>query len=289
MLSPRYLIITPVKDEERYIVQTIESVLGQTLRPYRWVIVDDDSKDRTVALIKPFCERHPWIQLIRIRRGPERRTGFTEASAFKFGYEAVRDLDFEYVVKLDGDVLFGKDYFERLLDRFEKDETLGIASGIYFEKDQKRWKAIPMPEYHAAGASKVIRRTCFDMIGGFLATPGWDSVDQIRAQSLGWKTCHFKEISFFHLKHEGSGMGYLRTNRMHGEIYYLTGGSKWFFLFKVIHRTLLGRPIGLGGIMMLIGFLTPMIQRKKLLVSPEEAALYRRRLNQRIFRAFRLG
>jgi glycosyltransferase involved in cell wall biosynthesis len=289
MAPPCYLIITPVKDEERYIGQTIKSVLGQTLKPYRWVIVDDDSTDRTVELIKPFCERYPWIQLIQTRRGPERRTGFKEASAFNFGYEAVKDLDFEYVVKLDGDILFGKDYFEKLLEHFEKDDTLGIASGIYFEKDKKGWKAIPMPEYHAAGASKVVRRRCFELIGGFLTTPGWDSVDQIRAHSLGWKTCHFKEIHFFHLRNEGSDMGYLKTNMMHGEIYYLTGGSKWFFLFKVIHRILLGRPIGLGGIMMLIGFLTPMIQRKKLLVSPEEAKLYRQRLDQRILRAFRLG
>lgn len=289
MAPPRYVIITPVKDEERFIGRTIESVTGQTLKPSRWVIVDDGSRDRTPDLIRPFCERYPWIRLIEIRRGPERRTGFAEVSAFRSGYETLKHLDFEYVVKLDGDVAFGTDYFEKLLERFEKDETLGIASGIYFEEGKKGWKAVTMPEYHAAGASKVVRRRCFEMIGGFLTTPEWDSADQIKAFALGWKTCHFKEIPFFHLKQEGSGIGHLKTNRRHGETYYLTGGSKWFFLFKVIHRMLFGRPAVLGGIMMLIGFLTPMIRRKKLLVNPEEAKLYKRRLNQRILRALRLG
>ena len=53
-----------------------------------------------------------------------------------------------------------------------------------------------MPDYHAAGQTKVVRAKCFAGIGGFVASRGWDTVDEIKAQALGWKTCHFEDLSF---------------------------------------------------------------------------------------------
>src|SRR6185369_290687 len=41
----KYVLISPVRDEDRHIVTTLESVIGQTLRPAEWVIVDDGSND----------------------------------------------------------------------------------------------------------------------------------------------------------------------------------------------------------------------------------------------------
>jgi len=278
----KYVIVSPVKNEAKYIEETIKSVVQQTVKPLRWVIVDDDSSDRSVELIRPFREQYPWIELVQVKRGPTRQTGSAEASAFNRGYEFVRTLDFDYIVKLDGDLRFEKDYFEELLNRCEADAGLGIASGMYFEKGKNGWKAVKMPHYHAAGASKVLKKPCFEMIGGFLATPGWDSVDEIRAQYLGWRTRHFKDLHFFHLKNEGSGMGLLQTNHMHGKIFYLSGGSKPFFFLKVFHRILFGKPFFLGGIWMMAGFLKPFLTRKQLLVTAGEARFYRRLLNARI-------
>ena len=43
----KYVIITPVKNEEKYIAHTIDSVCNQILKPEEWLIVDDGSEDET--------------------------------------------------------------------------------------------------------------------------------------------------------------------------------------------------------------------------------------------------
>ena len=47
MKNNRYIIITPAKNEEKHINLTIQSVISQTIRPIQWIIVDDNSNDRT--------------------------------------------------------------------------------------------------------------------------------------------------------------------------------------------------------------------------------------------------
>jgi hypothetical protein len=183
---------------------------------------------------------------------------------------------------LDGDLKFGNNYFEDIINKFKENMSLGIASGVYHEANGKEWVRIPMPDYHAAGASKVIKRKCFEDIGGFELSRGWDTLDEIKAMIHGWETRHFSDIHFYHLKKEGSGIGNLRTNIMHGEIYYLTGGSKLFFILKFMHRLLYGDPFVIAGLFMLFGYIKFVLINKDRLVSKEEMELYRNMLNRRI-------
>ena len=277
-----YVVISPVKDEAKHIGNTLESMVRQTMKPLKWVIVDDDSKDDTVQIVKSFSDRYGWIHLLLNKRGAERKTGSAEALAFNLGCDLVREQPYDYIVKLDGDLQLPEDYFEKLLNEFQKEKRLGIASGIYLEQHGNEWQPVEMPDYHAAGASKVIRRECFEQIGGFITTPGWDTVAEIRAMSLGWQTAHFKNIRFHHLKNEGSAMGYLKMNFMQGGIFYLTGGSMRFFILKCLHRFLFGRPAILGGLAMAAGYSKKYFMRKPLLVTAAEGELYRHLLNERI-------
>ena len=114
------------------------------------------------------------------------------------------------------------------------------------EKTKDGWHPSPGPLYHAFGASKMVRAKCFEEIGGFIPSRGWDTIDEIRAQMAGWRTCHVRELKLYHLKPEGSGMGFMRTHAMHGEISYLTGGGVLFFILKVWSRMLFAKPICLG-------------------------------------------
>ncbi len=111
-------------------------------------------------------------------------------------------------------------------------------------------------------------------------------MDEIRAQSKGWKTRHFEEIKFYHLRPEGAGIGPLRTASLHGEIYYLTGGGSLFFALKFFHRVIVGKPFLLGGLAMLWGYLRFLLRRRQRLVTPKEAQLYRQILNRRISTRF---
>lgn len=280
---PRYVIISPVKDEERYVELTLRSVVEQTLEPVRWLLVDDGSKDRTAEIIGHYVEAYPYIRLVRNPHAGMRQPGSAVIRAFICGYAAIGDCDYDFIVKLDCDLSFEPDYFEKLIGRLVQDRSLGIASGVYLEKDKAGggWKEIGMPFYHAAGACKVLHRKCFEEIGSFIMSAGWDTVDEIRAMTLGWKTGHFSDLQMKHHKAEGSGVGWTRTAMMHGEIYYLTGGTKLFFFLKVFHR--IGtKPYLLGAAALLWGYLRAVLKGKPPLVTKAEAVCYQSLLRERL-------
>jgi biofilm PGA synthesis N-glycosyltransferase PgaC len=282
--SPRYALVSPVKDEARHIELTLRSVTEQTIKPVLWAIVDDGSTDGTADIVRRYVEEHAFVRLFESPKAGPRNTGSAEVLAFYRGYESLRGIDFDFIVKLDGDLSFERDYFEKLLGRFSSDATLGIASGVYLESDQSgSWKPVGMPSYHAFGACKVVRRTCFDEISGFATTPGWDTADEIRAMARGWKTCHFSDLEVRHHKPEGSAMGLLKTSRMHGEIHYVTGGDPLFLLFKVLHR-LTVRPFLFSALALSFGYLQAVLKRKPRLVTRHEAAVYQQLLRQRLWR-----
>ena len=286
-----YILISPVKDEERYVERTITAVVSQTLRPLLWILVDDESSDQTPRILERYARKFEWVKTMRLQGLSKMKPGAAEVRAFNAGYQAIGNTNFDYLVKLDCDLDLPSDYFERLVERFLQDPKLGIASGIYLEKTKDKWSPVTMPAYHAAGASKMMRRACHDDIGGLIAERGWDTVDEIRAQMAGWKTCHFEDLRFFHLKTEGSRVGSLRTSAMQGEVYYLTGGSGLFFLLKLLDRSIRAKPMFIASIAMLSGFLSFLISGKKRLVNDAEARFYRRLLNARILQMFglRLG
>jgi biofilm PGA synthesis N-glycosyltransferase PgaC len=280
----KYLVITPVKDEERYVEHTLRSMTSQTMKPVRWIIVEDGSSDRTPDLIEPFARDYEFIHVVHSPRGQPRQPGPAVIRAFNRGLEEAGRLgiDYDFIVKLDCDLSFDPDYFERLLAEFAANPKLGIASGVYWEAaDDVNWREVEMPAYHAAGASKVIRRGCWEQIEGFIPSRGWDTVDEIRAMSHGWETMHFRDLKIKHWKLEGTGIGKLRTNAMHGEIYYLTGGGFLFFLLKVLDRAK-RRPYFAGALSMFWGYCRTKLSGRPRLVTREEARCYRNLLNARL-------
>ena len=60
----KYLIITPVRNEEKYIEYTIKSVLQQTVKPEEWIIVDDGSTDNTSSIIDEYSRKYDWIKTV---------------------------------------------------------------------------------------------------------------------------------------------------------------------------------------------------------------------------------
>ena len=59
--SPRYIVISPVRNESQYLEKTIRSLWDQTIRPVQWILVNDGSSDRTDEIIEHWASKHPWI------------------------------------------------------------------------------------------------------------------------------------------------------------------------------------------------------------------------------------
>src|SRR5215471_16859831 len=113
-----YVLITPARNEERFIEKLIQSVISQTALPAKWVIVDDGSTDATASIVAPYLSKYNWMELLKLSHQRDRSFA-AKVQAFNAGYERVKHLEFEVVGNLDSDVSFEADYLEFLLGKFK--------------------------------------------------------------------------------------------------------------------------------------------------------------------------
>src|SRR5271154_6046554 len=129
---PEYVLVTPARDEALYIELTIKSVVAQTVRPLKWIIVSDGSTDGTDEIVDRYAGEHSWIELVRMPERQERHFA-GKVHAFNAGHERVKNLEYDVIVSLDGDISFAEDYFSFLLGKLAVDPSLGLVGTPFKE------------------------------------------------------------------------------------------------------------------------------------------------------------
>jgi biofilm PGA synthesis N-glycosyltransferase PgaC len=260
MRHTKYVIITPVRDEEEYIEATIESVCRQTTRPAEWFIVDDGSTDRTGEIIDRYAAQNSWIRPIHRKNRGFRKAGRGVMEAFYDGYNALPSNDWDFIVKLDGDLSFAPDYFEKCFEYFRRDSKLGIGGGEIHHDISGTRKLEVNPRFHVRGATKIYRKGCWEAIGGLWPAPGWDTIDEVKANMLGWKTYAFTDLHLLHHRFTGSEEGLLRDRVKHGVACYVSGYHPIYVVASCLHR-IAQRPYVIGSAALLYGFLQAHLSR----------------------------
>ena len=207
--STRYIVISPVRDEAEYLDETIRSMVAQTVRPVQWIIVNDGSTDGTAEIIDRWAAEQPWIRAVHRENRGRREPGSGVIEAFYEGYEIVSDADWEYLVKLDGDLSFEHKYFEECFAEFDSDPALGIGGGVICHMFNGQLQVEPNPTFHVRGATKIYKRACWEQIVSLIRAPGWDTIDEVKANMLGWRTRSFREFEASALPLYRSGDGSL--------------------------------------------------------------------------------
>jgi biofilm PGA synthesis N-glycosyltransferase PgaC len=256
----KYVVVTPVRDEEKHLEATVEAVIGQTIKPAEWVIVNDGSSDRTGDIIDRYATKFPWISAVHRSNRGFRKSGGGVIEAFYEGYRALRCEDWEFIAKLDGDLTFSADYFEKCFEHFRTQPRLGVGGGdIYHDLDGVS-KLEANPRFHVRGATKIYRRACWEAIGGLLKAPGWDSIDEVKANMLGWKSYSFAELRIAHHRITGSAEGALRDRVKHGVACYISGYHPLFVAASCFYR-MNRRPYIIGSAAICYGFLKGYLTR----------------------------
>ncbi len=265
MMPPVYVVVSPVRNEAKYLQRTIDSMVKQTVRPTRWTIVDDGSTDETSDIAARAAKEHDWIQLHRRADRGERKVGGGVVEAFYEGLSLVALDGYEYLCKLDGDLEFGPTYFERLFEKFEADPRLGTASGKSWIRIGEKLVPERTSDEFSQGQSKLYRIACFREIGGFVPEVMWDGIDCHRCRMRGWKARSFRdeELRFIHLRPMGSSF----KNIFHGRIRHGRGqyfmGTHWLYALASAAYRLSERPFVVGGLCILVGFLSGYVSRLK--------------------------
>jgi glycosyltransferase involved in cell wall biosynthesis len=251
----RYVIVSPVRDEAGRVERTIDSIIRQTVRPLQWVLVDDGSTDGTDAIVDQAAREHSWITVVHRTNRGRRASGAGVVAAFRDGYAALRNVDWAFLVKLDGDLVLPPRYFEQCLREFEGDPRLGIGGGTVYHEEAGHDVVETAPRFHVRGASKIYRRSCWEALGGLVEAPGWDTLDEVRAQMLGWTTRTFAEVKALHLRPTGMADGHWATAVKYGLANYVTGYHPVFMLLKVTKRVT-DQPHGIMAAGLLWGFIS---------------------------------
>lgn len=116
-------VVMPVYNEDKYIVNCIDSLLLQDypLESMEWIFVDGCSGDRTKELILSYKERYP--NLIKLLHNPNKTVPY----AMNIGIKAAKG---EYIIRLDAHADYDKDYISKCvyyLDTTDADNVGGVA------------------------------------------------------------------------------------------------------------------------------------------------------------------
>ena len=251
--STSYVIITPVRDEEVYLGKVIDSVCGQTVQPAQWTIVDDGSTDQTGQIADAAAAAHPWIHVVHRGDRGFRKSGGGVVEAFYAGYSSLQHSGWDFIVKLDADLSFARDYFEKCFEHFSRDRQLGIGGGEICHEVAGQLKVEQNPRFHVRGATKIYRRECWEAIGGLWPAPGWDTIDEVKANMLGWKTYAFTHLPVAHYRVTGTEDGLIRDRVKHGVACYVSGYHPLFVAASCVRR-LTAKPRIVGSAAILYGF-----------------------------------
>lgn len=261
-----YCLISPARNEAEYIRQTLDSVLGQTVLPRRWIIIDDGSTDETPQILAEYAAKNDLIEVHRRADRGRRALGGGVVDVFNQGLEVLSADPAEFVCKLDVDLIIPPRYFERLLEEMACDERLGSVSGKpYFRAREggTGLKSERIGDDVSAGMTKFYRRAFLDDIGGLVRGLIWDGIDCYRGRMLGWrsKSIEDPELRFIHLRPMGSSdKGILTGRRRLGEGYWFLGAAPSFVLASALYR-LRHKPVVVGSFATLQGYARAWLKR----------------------------
>ncbi|WP_291870820.1 glycosyltransferase family A protein [Maribacter sp.] len=233
-----YYVIIPAHNEENYITHTLNSILEQTTLPKKVVIVNDNSTDTTEEIIDFFISKSPIFIKLNTSSSKEHMPGSKVINAFDKGLQLLDD-SYDFLVKLDADIILPKNYFETISYIFKNNPKIGIAGGFAYEESKEgEWLLNhPMNKDHVRGAFKAYTKTCFKAIGGLKNAMGWDTVDELLAQYHGFEIYTKDLLKVKHLRPTGGAYS-KKAKLLQGKAMYTLRYGFWITLIASIKMAL---------------------------------------------------
>jgi GT2 family glycosyltransferase len=274
------------------IEQTIRSVLQQTVRPGKWIIVNDGSTDDTGEIVQSYARQYEWMELLPMPKRENRHFAgkahaFNTAYAYLATHNSQPPTNWDLIGNLDADITLPEDYYEFLLRKFSQDAKLGVA-GTPFREGTDTYDFRFSSVDHVSGACQLFRRECFEEIGQYVPIEGGglDVIAVLTARMKGWHTQTFTEKICQH--HRPMSSANFRhkfvANFKLGKRAYHVGFHPLWQVFRSIYQ-MSRRPFVTGGCALFMGYFWTLIRRERRPISQELVDFQRRDQLKRL-RAF---
>jgi len=272
--SMNIYIIIPVFNEEKYLQQSLDSIVKQTFLPKKLLLVNDNSSDNSENILKKYCNKFSWIKYINIKSNQAHIPGEKVIRAFYKGLEKL-DSNYDILCKFDSDIVLPENYLETIINIFNSDPKVGIAGGNLYIKKKNNWIYEKISsKNHVRGPIKSYRKKCFEDIQGLRKSIGWDTVDVLTAQFNDWEIKTDKSLIVKHLKHTGANYSY-NSRFLQGEALYK---MRFGLILSVI--SVLKTSINTGRFLMIFfvffGYINALIKRKERIVTKEQGKFIRK-------------
>lgn len=117
----------PVFNNEKYVVQAVESILNQTFSDFELIIVEDASSDRTTQIIQQFVKKDPRIRLV------SNNSHLGIAASRNIGNSLALG---EYIAVMDHDDVSLPERFEKQVNFLRAHPNIGVVGTNYSEIDE---------------------------------------------------------------------------------------------------------------------------------------------------------
>ncbi len=279
MAAPQlsYAVVTPARNEAAALPRLAASLDEQTVAPSAWVVVDNGSDDETLAVARALAAERPWTSVLEVPGESVPTRGGPVARAFTAGIDALEG-EPDVIVKVDADISFEPDYFERLLAEFAADESLGIAGGTCWEEEDGAWVERHVTGDRVRGASRAYRRACLLQVLPLEQRAGWDGIDELKAAARGWRTESIRSLRFYHHRLTSARDASRRRRLIEtGRSNYYAGYRPSYLVFRALFKAR-REPVA---VVMIWGYLQAALRREPRCADAEARAYIRRQQSLR--------
>ncbi|MEL7422579.1 MAG: glycosyltransferase family A protein [Bacteroidota bacterium] len=271
-----YVIVIPAYNEAEFLPRTIEAIIEQALKPTQLIVVNDGSTDDTGTIIDNFSQHHPWITPVHSYEDKGYSGGAKIIQAFYRGYNAIIATDYDFLVKMDADLLVEPDYFSSIANHFQQHPKLGLAGGMLLTEQEGQWVYENISDRdHVKGAYKAWRKTAFQEMGGLKHTIGWDTLDEILLQYYGWEVLVDESLPVKHYRPLGTKTGLVRVRVRIGYSFYRMRYGFWISLISAAKTAFRNQPYLISGLAIMWGFIEAWWRSDEFAVNEEEGKFVR--------------